>query len=146
MTNLKEKLKLITPVLFNASPVLFAYLYGSQAKGNQHPFSDTDIGIYVEGLKCKESLDLELSLSLQIDEMLNHSISSEVRVLNHLPLAIKGNIIETSQLIYSRDENKRTQFEKQVRLAYFDFLPVIRQYQKIYRETALSSIQNGLHR
>lgn len=140
MTNLKKKLRRIAPGLFKGSPVLFAYLYGSQAKGINHPFSDTDIGVYVEGLEFEAYLNLELSLALQIDEMLNHHVSSDVRVINFLPLTVKGNILTDGKLLYSRDEEKRIQFEKQVRLAYFDFLPVIKQYRKIYRETALSGL------
>ena len=49
-------------------------------------------------------LDLELSLALRIDEKLDHAVQSEVRVLNHLPLVVKGRILADGELIYSRDE------------------------------------------
>jgi len=123
--------------LFEKTPVLFAYFYGSYAKKLPHPFSDLDVGIFVEGLDAGACLDLELSLSLRIDEILGHVVQSEVRVLNHLPLAVKGTILADSELIYSKDEAKRVEFETQVRKAYFDFLPVIRQYQNAYRERVL---------
>jgi uncharacterized protein len=137
-TEISQNLKHIAPNLFKESPVLFAYLFGSHAKQMSHPSSDLDIAVYVEGLEGKACLDLELSLSLKIDELLNHRIDSDVRVLNHLPLTVKGNILSHGKLIYTRDENKRTQFETQVRLAYFDFLPVIQQYQDSFRAKALS--------
>ena len=57
-----------------------AYLYGSVAKDIVSPFSDLDVAIYVEGLDRKESLDLELSLSLNLDALLNHIIESEVQL------------------------------------------------------------------
>jgi hypothetical protein len=53
-------------------------------------------------------------------------------------LAVKGRILADGELIYSRDEMNRIEFETQVRKAYFDFLPVIRAYQEAYRERALS--------
>ena len=144
MNDLKQKLHEIAPELFEDTPVLFAYLYGSYAKGLSHPFSDLDVGIFVEYLDRRACLDLELSLALRIDEKLDHVVQSEVRILNHLPLVVKGRILADGELIYSRDEDKRIEFETQVRKAYFDFLPVIRQYQNAYRERALSVMGNDI--
>lgn len=144
MNDLKKKLREIATELFGKTPVLFAYLYGSYAKGLSHRFSDLDLGIYAEDLDLKSPLDLELSLALLIDEKLNHAMQSEVRVLNHLPLVVKGRILAESELIYSRNESKRIEFETQVRKAYFDFLPVIQQYQNAYRERLLSGQGNGI--
>jgi predicted nucleotidyltransferase len=138
MTDIKQKLHTAAPIVFEQTPVLFAYLYGSHVKGLSHPFSDLDIAIFVEGLDIKACLDLELSLALRIDENLDHVVQSEVRVLNHLPLVVKGRILGEGELIFSRAEDKRIEFETQVRKAYFDFLPVIRQYQNAYREKARS--------
>jgi len=144
VNDLKQKLHEIAPELFEDTPVLFAYLYGSYAKGLSHPFSDLDVGIFVEYLDRRACLDLELSLALRIDEKLDHVVQSEVRILNHLPLVVKGRILADGELIYSRDEDKRIEFETQVRKAYFDFLPVIRQYQNAYRERALSVMGNDI--
>jgi uncharacterized protein len=144
MNDIRQKLHKVAPLVFEESGVLFAYLYGSYATGLSHPFSDLDIGIFVEGLETKACLDLELSLALSIDEKLDHMVQSEVRVLNHLPLVVKGRILAEGQLIYSRAEDRRIEFETQVRIAYFDFLPVIRQHQNAYREKALSVRGNDI--
>jgi uncharacterized protein len=138
MNSIKQKLRRSAPKLFEKTPTLFAYLYGSYAKGLPHPFSDLDVGIFVEALDVEACLHLELSLSLSIDESLDHVVQSEVRVLNLLPLAVKGRILADGELIYSRDENKRIEFETEARKAYFDFLPVIRQYQNACMERAVS--------
>ncbi len=45
---IKTFLLALAPDIFGNPPVLFAYLYGSYATGLVHPFSDLDIGIYVE--------------------------------------------------------------------------------------------------
>jgi uncharacterized protein len=137
MKELGQKLHAMAPKIFEKTPVLFAYLYGSYAKGLSHPFSDLDVGVYVESLDKRSCLDLELSLALVIDEKLNHTVQSEVRVINHLPLTVKGRILADGELIYSRDELDRIDFETRVRKAYFDFLPVIQQYQNAYRERVL---------
>jgi len=138
MNHFEQKLRTGASSVFERTPVLFAYLYGSHVKELSHPFSDLDVGIFVENIDIKACLELELSLSLCIDEKLDHAVQSEVRVLNYLPLVVKGRILGEAELIYSRAENKRIEFETQVRKAYFDFLPIIHQYQKAYREKIVS--------
>ena len=83
-------------------------------------------------------MNLELSLSLRFDEQLNHRVQSEVRILNHLPLTVKGRILGESRLIYSIDEEQRVAFETLVRSAYFDFLPVIQHYRETYRQHTIA--------
>jgi len=142
--SLKQTLNQIAPDVFAETPVLFAYLYGSYAKGEAHALSDLDVAIYVEGLEPRASLDLELSLALRIDEKLGHRVPADVRVINHLPLVVKGRILTEGELIYTRADDKRIEFETQVRKAYFDFLPVIVQYRNAYREKLVSVQANGL--
>lgn len=144
--NIKKKLYQVAPALFGESPVLFAYVYGSYTKGAAHAFSDLDVAVYVEGLDVKGCLELELSLGLIIDEKLDHMVQADVRVLNRLPLVLKGRILSEGELIYSIAEDQRVEFETQVRRAYFDFLPVIFQYRDAYRQKLLAGRKNGVHR
>lgn len=122
----------IVPDIFCSRPVLFAYLYGSFVSGDVHPFSDLDIGIYIDDVPDINYLELELSLSLEIDAKIESSVKTEVRIINNLPLVVIGNIITEGSLIYSINENVRVDFETSVRKAYFDFLPVITAYQNTY--------------
>ncbi len=133
----EQKLQAVALGIFEDTPVLFAYIYGSYVKALFHPFSDLDIGIYVEDMNINACLDLELSLALRFDEQKVFSISSDVRILNHLPLSVKGRILGEAKLIYSIDEEKRVAFEAQVRKSYFDFLPVIHQYRQSYRQRTI---------
>lgn len=135
-----KTLKAKAPGIFAGTPVLFAYLYGSYAKALAHPFSDLDIGIYAEETSMEECLRLELSLALRFDDVLDHAAPAEVRVLNHLPLTVKGRILGEAVLIYCKDEGKRIAFETQVRCAYFDFLPVIHHYRDVYRKKTLLEV------
>lgn len=129
---IKNSLFAIAPGIFSKHPVLFAYLYGSYATGVVHPFSDLDIGIYIDKVPDSKHLELELSLSLEIDANIESGVESEVRVINNLPLVILGKTITEGALIYSRDEIIRVDFETSVRSAYFDFLPVIQRYHSTY--------------
>jgi predicted nucleotidyltransferase len=122
----------IAPDIFSSHPVLFAYLYGSYSTGNVHPFSDLDIGVYIDDVTDIKYLELELSLSLEIDEKIGSGVSTELRIINNMPLVLIGNIITEGRLIYSINENVRVDFETSVRKAYFDFLPVIIGYRNTY--------------
>ncbi len=145
LSDLKQKILNISQQLFAGTPVEFAYLYGSVAKDLKNPFSDLDIAIFVEGLDTKKSLKLELSLSLALDDLLDHVIESDVRIINHLPMTVQGDIITTGILIYCQDDAKRVHFETNLRMAFFDFLPVIRRY-KFERICAKPSeeVTNGI--
>ena len=131
-----ESLVSQAPKILRHHPVLFAYLYGSYASKIVHPFSDFDIGIYTEEMSIRDILDLELSLSLTFDEKLDAHGRSEVRIINEFPLSVKGKIVTDGVLIYSRDEEKRIDFETAVRKSYFDFLPVLLRYQNEYLQRA----------
>ncbi|UCD79059.1 MAG: nucleotidyltransferase domain-containing protein [Desulfobacterales bacterium] len=135
---IKEILFTEAPGIFKNQPVLFSYLYGSYAIGVVHPFSDIDIAIFVEDHAIQEGLELELTLSLQLDQKLNCQAKSEVRIVNTLPLTVKGKIVTEGIRIYSADEIERVIFEKCVLGAYFDFRPVIEAYQRTYFKTELS--------
>jgi len=134
MKDIIKTARAAAPGIFEQTQVLFAYIYGSYAKGLPHRFSDLDVGIFAEGLDVKACLELELSLALLFDEALDHAVQSEVRILNHLPLSVNGRILSEAELIYSKDDNKRIDYETNVRKAYFDFLPIIHMHQKAYRE------------
>jgi len=129
----KKVIKIATTV-FKDTPVLFAYLYGSHATGLVHSFSDIDIGIYVPAAATEDRLDLEMSLALSIDRVLKEKSKSDVRVINHLPLAVVGEIVTNGLLIYCRDDKVRIDYETIVRMSYFDFIPFLKKYQQEYLE------------
>ena len=135
--NIRDYLLEVAPDIFSRHPILFAYLYGSYATGIVHPFSDLDIGIYIEKVPVKKHLELELSLSLEVDANMETRVATEVRIINNLPLVILGTIITEGALIYSRDENTRVDFETSVRSAYFDFLPVLQRCQRFYIDSVV---------
>ncbi|RLG27975.1 hypothetical protein DRN98_10170 [Methanosarcinales archaeon] len=125
------------PQIFHNHPVQFGYLYGSYSTGAVHPFSDLDIAVYSVPASKRENMMLELMLALEIDQKLPDEVKSEVRVINALPLLVKGQIVTTGILIYSRDDTLRVDFETSVRGMYFDFLPSIRNYERDYLDSAL---------
>ena len=133
-TEIKKSIRDIATDVFSDTQVLFAYLYGSYAVDQAHPFSDLDIGVYVPQLTQRETLNLEMTLALAIDKKLKQGPASDVRIINSLPLAVVGKVITEGILIYCRDDEARIDYETRIRSAYFDFLPFIQHYQRTYLE------------
>lgn len=125
--------------IFSSYPVLFAYVYGSYAKGAVHPFSDLDIAVFISSQSTHPPLETELSLALGIDEFLDHSVETDVRSINTLPIMVIGNILTEGILIYSKDDSARVDFEVGMRKKYFDFLPVIKAYHKNFIQSNLGT-------
>lgn len=118
--------------LFASAGVLCAYLYGSHARDEALPQSDIDIAVLVKkDFPEHACLNLELNLSLELDK-LGLGADAEVRVINRLPLLMRGEILTEGHLIYCQDDSARVEFETSTRDEYFDFLPTHRAYQKAY--------------
>jgi len=131
--NIKETLIKHADTFFGETPVLFAYLYGSYAVDQTHSFSDLDIAVYIKKpLTTREIMKLEMDLSLEMDKRFPSGPSSDVRTINHMPLAVAGSVITEGILIYCMDDDTRIDFEMIVRHSYFDFLPFIKKYQRMY--------------
>ena len=133
-----KKLQHVSHSVFSFYPVLFAYVYGSYATDTPHPFSDLDIGIYLQPELEDHVHKIEMALALELDKKLGHIIETDVRALNNLPLTFLGQILTEGILIYSRNEHARVGFEVGIRKRYFDFIPVIQNYNKAYIESSIS--------
>ena len=132
MIQLLKTLKEKSGKVFHPSPVLFAYLFGSCARGESLPQSDIDIAVFVRrDLLQKDYSELEINLSIELDT-LGLGAETEVRVINRLPLLMRGEILTEGHLIYCRDDSTRVEFETITRDEYFDFLPLHYQYQRAY--------------
>lgn len=126
-----NRLEKIALEAFDQTPVLFAYLFGSYAKGLAHRFSDLDIAVFVPPQDTRSTYRLEMGLGLKFDALLDYRVSADVRTLHTLPIAVVGEIVTFGRLIFSRDEAARVDFEVLARKRYFDFKPVLDNY---YRE------------
>jgi len=138
VSDIIRKLQHVSLSVFSSYPVLFAYVYGSCATDTAHSFSDLDIGIYLQPDFDDHAYKIEMALALELDKKLGHVIETDVRALNNLPLTFLGQIVTEGILIYSRNENARVDFEVGIRKRYFDFMPVLQNYNKAYIESIVS--------
>jgi len=113
----------ITDLLLRQESVLFAYLYGSFLGAGQ--FRDIDVAAYADPAAFKsneEMFSYGLSLAAKVDLAVS-GVTVDVRLLNLAPIPFKFSVITRGKLIFTKDEQKRIDFEARTRSLYFDFLP-----------------------
>ena len=112
----------IAKVLKKEHDVLFAYIFGSYAKGVQNEKSDVDIAVYLKDENILENDQLYPSrLAIKIEKILAEKKTVDVRVLNGLTLRFKNQVLRYGKLLFSKDEKKRIEFETFSLDHYYDF-------------------------
>lgn len=117
--------------------IIAIYLFGSYAAGNEGPLSDVDIAILLDRVVPEERyLDIELELMGKIDKALKTEEVSLV-LLNSAPLTIQYGVLKNAKLLYCRDNTQRISFETKTLDMYFDFRPLLAQYDKVMHRQIL---------
>ena len=119
----------IIKVLETESDILFAYLFGSYAKGTYDEKSDLDLAIYLKDENILESDPLYPSrVAIKIERALSDKKKIDLRVLNGSTLVFRSQVLRYGKLLHSKNEKKRIEFETSSLSAYYDFKPHIEMY------------------
>jgi predicted nucleotidyltransferase len=111
-----------------------AYLFGSRADVTATPDSDYDFGILLrEALDFEEAVLLEMDIAEELSGVLGQKV--DIVILNSASIELKFLIIKRGILIYSGDDDLRTDFEDVAIRDYLDFKPVLDAYRKEVRES-----------
>ena len=108
--------------------VVFAYLFGSQARGKVGPLSDIDIAVcFDETVTCDDRFDLRLEVLGELTDLLKTD-NVDVVVLNDAPPLLAHRILKEGVLLFSKDDKVRVEFETKAVLRYLDWKPYIEKY------------------
>ncbi|MFP4001950.1 MAG: type VII toxin-antitoxin system MntA family adenylyltransferase antitoxin [Thermoplasmata archaeon] len=109
--------------------IKFAYIHGSFLKGKFH---DIDIAVYVEEVVDKKDiLDFELEKEVELCDLLK--IPVDLKVMNNAPTHFCYKVIKDGELLFSKDESARPDFESLVLVKHHDF----KYYRERYRKEVL---------
>lgn len=97
-----EKLK---NFLENDTNILFAYLFGSFAKGEAHARSDVDIAVYFK----EESFNEQLRVIYELSKLVKRDV--DLVVLNHVKNMFLLEEIMNGELLKDSDTDERAYFE-----------------------------------
>ncbi len=94
--------------------IIFSYAHGSFIKSTQ--FRDIDIAIFINdtrGFYFESDLSAELTSVTKFD--------TEVRIINKAPVAFKMAVLRDGVLLFSKDEDIRTNFLEKVGKKYREY-------------------------
>ncbi len=125
---------------FDGSPVLFAYLYGSQATGRAHPRSDVDVAVYLdESTAPDQYLEVSLRLAGDLERSCGVGPVEALLVLNGSRIELAGRVLAEREVLYSRDEPARVRYESLTFRQFHDF----EQHARPLRRSRLAAIARG---
>lgn len=107
--------------------IIFAYLYGSFLDENL-PYHDVDIAVYLDPTWALERDLFEYEMTLSVDLTLALHVPVDVHVLNEAPLGFQHSVLHRGEALFSRSDERLTDFIEQVGLAYMEFSYYVREY------------------
>lgn len=138
MTNISFSQKEKLEKLFQKSDFLAVYLFGSRVDGTANEKSDYDFGILLESpFQMDEVSLLQLAFEEEASVILKSKVDSII--LNTATIEQKFMIISRGDLLYSNNDDKRTDFEDITIRDYLDFKP----FYELYRQEVRESIKEG---
>ena len=116
--NIEHLLPVAKTYLKSRGDVLFAYIFGSLAKGEVSPLSDVDISVYLtedaDVVEKKMEILGKLIELLETDEI-------DLVILNSAPLTLRMKILESKKVIVDNAPFLRHHYESLTMREYFDF-------------------------
>jgi predicted nucleotidyltransferase len=110
------------------------YLFGSRVGGTATSGSDYDFGILLnEAADFEEAALFEMNVAEELSGVLEQK--ADIVILNSASIELKFLIIKRGILIYSGNDDQRTDFEDMTIRDYLDFKPVLDTYRKEVRES-----------
>lgn len=111
MLNYKRKIKEIDKIL-EKYPVLFAYVFGSQAKGSIGPLSDLDIAVFFKPFLSKEKRNsLRYDIKDDLEKALKALDKVDVMPLNDAQPFLEYEVVYKGKIIYNKDDGARAHYE-----------------------------------
>jgi predicted nucleotidyltransferase len=120
-----DRLATLGQALEACPDVVFAYLFGTAARGPLQPLSDVDVAVFlderVDAGAGGRAVFQVVSAHLKTDEV-------DVIVLNTAPVAVVGRILAGRHVLCDRDPFRRQRFESRALREFCDFRTFERQH------------------
>jgi len=117
-TDISEKLALLEPLFSRDQRVVFAYIFGGLASGEQRPLSDVDIAVYLDS--CVDKAEVKLDIIGAVSDVLKTD-EIDLVILNDVSISLVGRILRKKRLIADKQPFVRHKFESLALREFFDF-------------------------
>jgi len=124
--DLGEVETLLVPLLERREEILFAYVFGSLARGKAGRLSDVDSAVYVDekGLREQGPFGYESELAAEIMCCLKRG-DVDLVLLNRASTLLRFQVIYHGKLIFCRFHRERVQFHEKAFRDYQDIRPML---------------------
>ena len=116
--NTENIINYVFDYLANREDILFAYLFGSYAKGNQTHLSDIDVAVYMED--NNQAFDQKLGILNDLTKILETE-EIDLVILNKAPIALLTKILANKVILIDKKPPVRHVFESLNMRMGFDF-------------------------
>ena len=100
-------------------PIIFTYLFGSQAKDKSTRLSDIDLAVFIDKKIAKsERFNIRLRLANDLSAMTGTRV--DVIVMNDIPIQLAYEVIKYGKLILCRDRDAVIDAEIEILSKYLD--------------------------
>ena len=123
--DIESLIPLLAERLQKEKDVIFAYLFGSRARGKATALSDVDIALFLEETAISPDRKLEL-IELLMDVLKTDEI--DLVILNDATPSIVHSVVRDGKLLFSRDEKRRIEFIARAQKEYMDMEYYWRKY------------------
>ncbi|MCD6484985.1 MAG: nucleotidyltransferase domain-containing protein [Candidatus Odinarchaeota archaeon] len=111
----KQVISKLKEILEPDENILFAYLFGSLARGQTHTYSDIDVAVYVKTLTPDEYLRIFKKLSRSFEKDI------DLIMLNDAPPLLRHKVIYEGVLIFCKDSKLHYKFVSSTLIEALDF-------------------------
>ncbi|WP_410508382.1 nucleotidyltransferase domain-containing protein [Methanosarcina hadiensis] len=109
----------ISRILAGLKEVNTAYIFGSFLE--KEDFNDIDVALLLsESLDPYKSLKFSLKVAGKLERHIKPRFEFDVKILNNSPIEFQFEVLKKGQVIFSRDESSRIDYESEVISAYLD--------------------------
>ena len=113
-----ECLHRLVPILERDENIVFAYLFGSLARGEQTNRSDIDLAVYCRDLSARPEYRLDLIGRLTA---VAGTMAIDLVLLNTAALSLTGRVLRDHQVLVDREPTLRHSFESLKLREFWDF-------------------------
>ncbi|AZO93469.1 nucleotidyltransferase domain-containing protein [Halocella sp. SP3-1] len=116
----------IKDFLYQREEIIFAYLYGSLARGTENKLSDIDLAVYINEKKKPESgtFGYRSGVITELQTLVERDI--DLIILNDTPLLLAYNVLKDGKLLFEKSTKMRVNFHESIMSRYLDFLPLFK--------------------
>jgi uncharacterized protein len=143
--NREELIARLTPVLTAKAEIIFAYLFGSTAKGTAGRKSDVDLAVFLDPAVTidEEGYGYLSVLTEELSALLGTRV--DVVILNTAKTVLKYQVLKSGILLFTKSNETRRTFHERTIREYLDFKPALKVQRQYLHKRLLNGTFGGEH-